>query len=366
MDKFNDIENLFKEALQNHESPVNPDLWANISSSLGTGASATSSVASAAATKASVVKSIIIGVSATAAVATSAYFIAASFNDESSSKQPKEEIAQIVLPEQNAPDDEEYIAETEKSEGNQTQKNQENEIPSAGAQPIQKSAAESFGTSKRHKDFNYTPSESPDKKSELTPTVKDSPKQENEKPKTETPSTDKPAKPKSVDIYISNNNPSAFEEVTVKSSLPQAENVWSLPDGTIKNGTELTVSFEKFGANKIQLISALDSGEELTQTITIQVKSISSIEELPNIITPNNDGINDEYVVRTENIEEWTLIVLNSNGIEVFKSFDINETWKGTDQAGNRLAIGSYRVVIKAVGSDGKIHKAYQIVKLTY
>ncbi|MFN3916522.1 MAG: gliding motility-associated C-terminal domain-containing protein [Flavobacteriales bacterium] len=364
MEKYYDIENLFKEALQNHESPVNPDLWVNLSNSLSAGAT-TTSAAGAVVAKSSLIKSIIMGVSATAAVATSAYFIATSFA-EKSANQPKEEIAQTILPEQNTPNKEENIAETEKIEENKTQKNQENNPLLTGYQPTHKSAAESFSTPKHKRDFGYTPSRLPDKKPDTAPSAKESPKQENEKPQTEAQANEKPALPKSVDIHISKNKPDAFEEVVIKSSLPQAENTWSLPDGTIKIGPELTVSFEKYGANKIQLISTLENGEELNQTRIIQVNPISSIGELPNIITPNNDGINDEYVVRIYNIQEWSLVVLNTNGAETFKSFDINDTWKGTDQAGNRLPIGSYQIIIKAIGTDGKIHKAYQIVKLTY
>jgi gliding motility-associated-like protein len=68
--------------------------------------------------------------------------------------------------------------------------------------------------------------------------------------------------------------------------------------------------------------------------------------EFPNVISANDDGINDLFEIQnlTENTE---VIILNRWGNIVFSSANYQNNWDGTDNSGNELADGVYTYKIK-------------------
>jgi gliding motility-associated-like protein len=79
---------------------------------------------------------------------------------------------------------------------------------------------------------------------------------------------------------------------------------------------------------------------------------------IPNVISPNDDAIND--FLEIENLPENTeLIILNRWGNVVFSSMDYQNNWKGADNSGNELADGVYTYKIKTQANNifhGFIH----------
>lgn len=60
--------------------------------------------------------------------------------------------------------------------------------------------------------------------------------------------------------------------------------------------------------------------------------------EIPNIFTPNGDGVNDFFVINgIENCEKKMLVVKNKNGQTVFQSLNYDNSWDG-----NNLPDGTY------------------------
>jgi gliding motility-associated-like protein len=55
---------------------------------------------------------------------------------------------------------------------------------------------------------------------------------------------------------------------------------------------------------------------------------------IPNIFTPNNDGVNDQYKVTVNNYDFFELTIYNRWGEELFKTYDPDKTWTGL--AGNK------------------------------
>jgi hypothetical protein len=84
MEEKDFIKNLFQEKLSNFETPVRPEVWSAVSSSIG---------ASAASTGLSLITKLIIGTSLTAAVATGIWFAVS--NSENDIK-PEQETTKIV------------------------------------------------------------------------------------------------------------------------------------------------------------------------------------------------------------------------------------------------------------------------------
>ncbi|WP_273444842.1 gliding motility-associated C-terminal domain-containing protein [Neolewinella agarilytica] len=70
--------------------------------------------------------------------------------------------------------------------------------------------------------------------------------------------------------------------------------------------------------------------------------------EVPEVITPNGDGVNDNFRLFTNcPPEDYSLVIYNRWGLKVFDSIDFNEGWDGTadgtpQEAGSYLYLMSY------------------------
>lgn len=76
---------------------------------------------------------------------------------------------------------------------------------------------------------------------------------------------------------------------------------------------------------------------------------------VPNIITPNNDGINDAFFIKTAGIKSYQLVIVNRWGNVVFKSTDPQIIWDGTID-GQQASEGVYFYTLN-VSSSTKDYK---------
>lgn len=108
--------------------------------------------------------------------------------------------------------------------------------------------------------------------------------------------------------------------------------------------------------------------ENQTQTkqAAKEEKQISSAEimSLPNIFTPNNDGINDYFFVESKGLVNYALVVLDANSKVVWKSTQANEKWDGRDQGGEKLPNGRYVYFITAEDESGAKVNKYQNLEI--
>lgn len=92
------------------------------------------------------------------------------------------------------------------------------------------------------------------------------------------------------------------------------------------------------------------SVDTLNLTIPI-VACESEVGELsifaPNVITPNQDGVNDVLIL-AENATNLNLKIINRWGVAVFESTNYSNDWNGTDQIGNQLSDGVYTFLYMA------------------
>ncbi len=74
----------------------------------------------------------------------------------------------------------------------------------------------------------------------------------------------------------------------------------------------------------------------------------------PNIITPNNDGVNDVFTLRGGEFEELSCTIINRYGEIIYRFFGANGTWDGYTHAGVKVVAGTYFVIIEAVTENGE------------
>ncbi len=100
-----------------------------------------------------------------------------------------------------------------------------------------------------------------------------------------------------------------------------------------------------------------------TQTDSIQITNWNAdcepFIEIPNVFTPNEDGVNDYFFVKGRNIIEIQCIILDRWGIEMFN--DVAQRnyiqWNGKNKSGGDVPTGTYFYIINYKGLDSKIHQ---------
>ena len=93
---------------------------------------------------------------------------------------------------------------------------------------------------------------------------------------------------------------------------------------------------------------------------TIEIRVLTKLPSeitVPNCFSPNGDGMNDLFQVKSLNLSTFDLMIWNRWGGLMYKSTDAFAGWNGQSNAGIAPE-GTYFYVLDAVGSDSK---AYQL-----
>ncbi|MBL0329374.1 MAG: gliding motility-associated C-terminal domain-containing protein [Bacteroidetes bacterium] len=85
---------------------------------------------------------------------------------------------------------------------------------------------------------------------------------------------------------------------------------------------------------------------------------------LPNIITPNNDGVNDYFSFEGHGLEEVNCIIYNRWGNIIYTIKEVNSEWNGLNQNGQNCNDGIYYYVLDAKGEDKKEYKQKGFIQL--
>lgn len=81
----------------------------------------------------------------------------------------------------------------------------------------------------------------------------------------------------------------------------------------------------------------------------------TSALEIPNVFTPNGDGVNDVFHMNNVNITSYSLNIFNRWGESVFKTDDVSKGWDGTVN-GKTVPDGTYLFLLEAKGADDVIY----------
>lgn len=92
-----------------------------------------------------------------------------------------------------------------------------------------------------------------------------------------------------------------------------------------------------------------------TDTIEVLEKPNPNITELPNVFSPNGDGLNDEYsIADLQFAEDFLLSIYNRWGHLIFETNDANIVWKGEGDGNNEATSGVYFVILKYKNCHGE------------
>ncbi len=96
-----------------------------------------------------------------------------------------------------------------------------------------------------------------------------------------------------------------------------------------------------------------------SDTMWVSIENCDTYVEMPNIITPNGDGMNDVFIpVYSVGIVSIKTVIFNRWGKEIFVSVDPQVNWNGQNKKGNDVPNGVYYWISEIQGVDGE---PYQI-----
>jgi len=90
----------------------------------------------------------------------------------------------------------------------------------------------------------------------------------------------------------------------------------------------------------------------------------NTIENLPNVFTPNNDGSNDYFSIQSSGVKDFSIVIMDNQNSVVFKSDDANFKWNGVDLKGDQVPEGNYIYYITGYNAKGKVITKYSALKV--
>jgi gliding motility-associated-like protein len=87
--------------------------------------------------------------------------------------------------------------------------------------------------------------------------------------------------------------------------------------------------------------------------------------ELPNVFSPNNDGANDYFEIKSAGLTDFSLVVLDMNGKPVFQTTDPSFKWDGMNLSNEKVKDGNYLYYITARDAEGKLISKSQSLRIT-
>jgi gliding motility-associated-like protein len=180
-----------------------------------------------------------------------------------------------------------------------------------------------------------------------------------------------------ISAYFTNDTLKNSPSMTLINANPQVTNTngvitdkegWTLITGEfIASGGEsfLTIGNFKSNANTnaISMSGASpfayyyidDVSVILCDTIPTSLPPTESSIIIPNVFTPNSDGVNDVFLMETTAIESLSCEIFNRWGIKVATLNRGNEGWDGRTTSGQEAIEGIYYYVVRARNEKGEI-----------
>ncbi len=129
---------------------------------------------------------------------------------------------------------------------------------------------------------------------------------------------------------------------------------WDFGDGNTSTDVSPTHIYTQQGNYVVELVATNNLG--CTDTLRFSFIVVDELASLivPNVFTPNGDGINDTFSFIEQGISSITVQILNRWGNEVYSWNKTNSGWDGKSKDGTDLPDGVYLYIIQAQGINDK------------
>ena len=125
---------------------------------------------------------------------------------------------------------------------------------------------------------------------------------------------------------------------------------WNFDDNSESGERNPTHVFTTEKAHKVLL--TVTNGAGCQDTISKWIKVEDKVV-MPNVFSPDGDGVNDVLQLTAGGMKEYSLVIFNRFGNEVFNSNDPNQGWDGNTKMGKAPA-GTYYYILTAISNSDK------------
>ncbi len=146
---------------------------------------------------------------------------------------------------------------------------------------------------------------------------------------------------------------------SVLLTIGGAQNIlWIQPEGIASLNSSTATFWNKIYAPTLYQFKGTDQ-YGCVDTLSALINQVTACCEFgyPNAFTPNADGANDRFNVKTRgNYEQYQLLIFNRWGNEIYRTVDAQKGWDGTiDQA--PAPVGTYFYFFRAKCYNGKLEE---------
>jgi gliding motility-associated-like protein len=156
-------------------------------------------------------------------------------------------------------------------------------------------------------------------------------------------------------MTVSFNNLSSSSSTA--SGTSSITSIWSFGNGATTTNTNNESTSATYNAPGTYTVTLLVSKGICLDTAFKTIKvDIPSNLEVPNVFTPNGDGSNDVFFLKTANLTDVNAVIFDRWGNLVYSvdSSSGNIAWDGKSPGGKDCAPGVYFYIINATGKDAK------------
>lgn len=313
-DGFENIDKVFKETFDGFEANVDPSVWTNVQSAIGTGGvtpqvDPVSSTVGTTAVKTVALK-IAAAVITVGSIATAGYYVLKDPVEPTKKEVIAENIITDVVQDEVIEKVQPIVAEPKKEE----QQSVQNAIVAKDDMNLEKSSAKNETTTSSAVAENTVS----DQETEVTENITESNATVVEVVKGSETTTSQ---------EIKEENTIKEEKVTPKVTEKQPE----------------------------QNTPVVESKPEKKEAV---------VDLIPNVITPNGDGRNDVIKISGENLEKIELAIMDKTGKPVYRITSLEDEWSGKDQNGFDLLPGIYYMAGVVIDQDGNTKSIKQAINL--
>lgn len=127
---------------------------------------------------------------------------------------------------------------------------------------------------------------------------------------------------------------------------------WNFGDGTTYQSDTLVASYKYKSSGNYTVKLIVTDNNNCTDSTEKNI-TVEDIFIVPNVFTPNNDLINDLFIVTTNGITNFSIDIFSRWGMLVFsRSGHQQIVWDGCMPNGKLVNPGTYYYIIKPIGSN--------------
>jgi gliding motility-associated-like protein len=122
--------------------------------------------------------------------------------------------------------------------------------------------------------------------------------------------------------------------------------LWEFEDGETASTRSVIHTFPSEGTRDVGLTITSEPG---CSAHSVQMIDVIDVLKWPNVFTPNDDNMNDNFVILSNGVTVYSIRIFSRSGVQVYRSESPTIIWDGRNQSGQELPPDVYFFTIKAL-----------------